>query len=514
MGPIGTWRAVFDLPSDVFQWVRANRRHAWILAAACLVAVLIEPGAARSQEPEAREEEPGGEQFLGDVRDPGGPDEERPPRSIRTVLGHERDEQTPWWNQSWKPEDVVEQAPFDFAEFITGPWFGLRERLYDAGIDLRGDYIIESLGNPSGGDKKDFTYTHNLGLQLVLDMKKLVAWPGATFRTKFSQRSGESLTRRIGNDFSVQQIFGGGQTYRLVNMHLIQSLLDDRINLSLGRIVYNDEFQHSPLNCQFVNNAFCGNPIGIFRNVPDGVTAYPTATWGARVRVRPSAHTYFMAAVYDGDPDQGGDNEHGTNFDFGDNGVFLAGELGWVPARGLLGLPAAYKIGGWFHTGRFDDLARDDNGDNKLVTGLSAKRRRGNGGFFASVDQMLYRERDGGGQGLFLVASLTIGPESAINIFPYFYTAALVYIGLVPGRPHDKLALGATTGFYRDRLRDAQGEAGLSRQDEETVIEWNYHIQLTPSLYLRPDMQYVIKPNGLSEISDAFVIGFEFGVRF
>ncbi len=497
--------------------MRPNRRRVRILVAACVFANVLGPGVASSQEAEEAEaagEQPEGEQYIGDVRDPGEPAEEAPPRSIRTVLGHERDEQTPWWNQSWKPEDVFEQPPFGFADFITGPWFGAREELFEHGIDLRGDYITESVGNASGGDKQDFTYTHNLGLQLVLDLKKLAKWPGATFRTKFSQRSGESLTKRIGNDFSVQQIFGGGQTHRLVNMHLIQSLFDDRINLSLGRIVFNDEFQHSPLNCQFVNNAFCGNPIAVFRNVADGVTAYPEATWGVRVRLRPSAHTYFMAAAYDGDPGQGGSNKHGTNLDFGDNGVFVAAEGGWVPARGLLGLPAAYKIGGWYHTGQFDDLVKDINGDNKLETGLRARRRRGNFGYYATVDQMLYRERGGSGEGLFFIASGTFGPDSDINIFPFFYTAGLIYIGPIPGRPDDKLALGATTGFYLDDLRDAQRDAGVSTQDEETVIELNYHMQITRFMYLRPDMQYVIQPNGNSEIDDALVLGFEFGVRF
>ncbi len=477
-----------------------------------LIAVLAEAEAASSREPEVPPEETEGEEFIGQVRDPGDEDVARPPQTLRTVFGHERDEQNPWWHQSWKPEDVVVAPPFEFANFLTGPWFGLRARLFDLGIDIRGDYVMESLGNPTGGLEQGFTYTHNLGLQLNLYLNKLVGWRGATFRVKFSQRSGVSLSNeKIGNNFSVQQIFGG-QTHKLVNLHLMQSLWEDRVNLSIGRIVYNDEFQHSPLNCQFLNNAFCGNPIAVFRNVPGGVTAYPTATWGARVRVRPTQHTYTMAAVYDGDPERE-ENEHGADFAFADNGVFIAVEAGWVPSRGLLGLPAAYKVGAWYHTGRFDDLVQDINGDNALVTGLPPRQRRGNAGYYATLDQMLYREGEGG-QGLFLVASVTFGPDSDLNVLPFFYTAGLVYIGLLPGRPHDKLAIGAVTGWVRDRLRDAQREAGQDVQDAETVIEWNYHIQLTPFLYLRPDMQYVIKPNGFSEIDDAFVIGFEFGARF
>ena len=32
--------------------------------------------------------------------------------------------------------------------------------------------------------------------------------------------------------------------------------------------------------------------------------------------------------------------------------------------------------------------------------------------------------------------------------------------------------------------------------------------------YVRPDLQYVIKPNGFSDIDDALVIGFEAGITF
>lgn len=49
-----------------------------------------------------------------------------------------------------------------------------------------------------------------------------------------------------------------------------------------------------------MSNAFCGNPFGIFLDAP-GITAY-TGTWAALVKVKPTARSYVMAAVYNGDP--------------------------------------------------------------------------------------------------------------------------------------------------------------------------------------------------------------------
>ena len=41
----------------------------------------------------------------------------------------------------------------------------------------------------------------------------------------------------------------------------------------------------------------------------------------------------------------------------------------------------------------------------------------------------------------------------------------------------------------------------------ETTIELNYRLQATPFLSLMPNVQYVIRPNGLATIADALVLG-------
>ena len=48
----------------------------------------------------------------------------------------------------------------------------------------------------------------------------------------------------------------------------------------------------------------------------------------------------------------------------------------------------------------------------------------------------------------------------------------------------------------------------------ETVIEANYRIQLTPWLYLTPDFQYVIHPNGSTSIPDAALLAGELSINF
>ena len=113
---------------------------------------------------------------------------------------------------------------FDSEHYLTGDWFGFRNTLFDHGISITGSYTTEPAGNPIGGVKNGATYLHNFGLEIGFDMDKLLCIPGAKFLVTASQRSGEGLTQEdIGNAISVQQIFGGGQTYRLIQMRWTNS---------------------------------------------------------------------------------------------------------------------------------------------------------------------------------------------------------------------------------------------------------------------------------------------------
>ncbi len=97
---------------------------------------------------------------------------------------------------------------------------------------------------------------------------------------------------------------------------------------------------------------------------------------------------------------------------------------------------------------------------------------------------------------------------------PYYLDGGLVYEGLIPDRPNDKTALGFYSAWFSSSMLAAERAAGLSSQTCETLIELNHQIQFTPWFYLRPDLQYVIKPNGVENVRDALVLGVEVGVVF
>jgi porin len=251
---------------------------------------------------------------------------------------------------------------------LLGDWYGLRPWLEDHGITPTVTFVTDALGNPTGGREHGFTGAHNLGLDLLFDLEKLAGLRGGSFHFSLSERFGTSLSKDyIGNVFTVQQVFGG-QTYRVVNLAYQQTLLDNRVEFSVGRIAAGDDFLVSPYNYVFVQNGFDGNPVGIFFNAP-GMTAYPNATWGARVKVRPTARTYVMGGVYNGDPSIRANTHHGVDFSL-DGPLFAIGEVGYQRngLPGDTGLLGNYKAGFWYDHSRFPDFTTAGRGQAPHIT--------------------------------------------------------------------------------------------------------------------------------------------------
>src|SRR5262249_29572760 len=78
---------------------------------------------------------------------------------------------------------------------LLGDWYGLRPWLEDHGITPTVTFVTDALGNPTGGREQGFTGAHNLGLDLLFDLEKLVGLRGGSFHFLLSQRFRTSLSR-------------------------------------------------------------------------------------------------------------------------------------------------------------------------------------------------------------------------------------------------------------------------------------------------------------------------------
>jgi porin len=393
-------------------------------------------------------------------------------------------------------------------EHLFGDWGGTRTWLEEHGVTPTFTFVTDSLGNPTGGRDQGFTSANNIGLDLNFDLENLGLVDGGSLLFSTSYRFGGSLSANyIHNVFTVQQVFGG-ETFRVVNIAYTQKLLADRIEFRLGRIAAGDDFLVSPYDYVFVQNGFDGNPVGIFFNSP-GMTAYPNDTWGIRLRVRPTARTYIMGGVYNGDPSIRSNDKNGVDFSM-HGPVFAIVEFAYQPNslpddQGLLG---NYKAGCWY--------------DNSIYTDFNTGAfSRGNWGFYGLFDQVLIRFGEPGShRGFGVTGSVLVSPDESVSQMPYFVTAGLVTRGIFPSRPIDVAGLGVVFGYFSNDLQDSQQRAQLLNpnvgvQKHETVVELTYRFALRKSaLFFQPDIQYVIRPGGTGETSNALVIGAQVAVNF
>jgi porin len=388
------------------------------------------------------------------------------------------------WVQSWLGQPAM-----------TGTWFGVREALTQAGITPTIVYSTDLQGNPVGGQRQGAAYAGALEAGVSVDLKTLLGFHGLTFQVSGVWSTGSDLSDDIGSIFPVAELFAGDRL-RLYTLFLEQTHLSKRLSIKAGRFATTDDFLTLPLAGLFVNSALDHSVYAAEVNVP-GVTAWPVATWGGRVRVRPVEPLEVSVGAFYSDPALDQDTTNGTQFAISTKaGYFIVGEVGYrlhheKTARGLRG---HYRVGAYY--------------DSNLYTPFPdpARRRRGNYGVYALGEQMILRE---GGpesdQGLSVFAALTAAPDQSINTLPWFGAAGLIYRGLLPGREGDTSGLAL---FYGGFSRHLPG------QTYEMVLEWTYAIALTPWLTVQPDIQYIINPSGRSTIKDALVVGAQLIIQF
>ncbi|GAB5377939.1 MAG: carbohydrate porin [Acuticoccus sp.] len=391
-----------------------------------------------------------------------------------------------------RAQDLIEQwVALDKA---TGDWGGLRTRLANAGIDPELNFTTDILGNPVGGQRQSAAYAGLWYGSTTFDLQTLAGINGLSLYVAGAWAQGRDLSGDdIGNFFGVAQVFNG-DALRLSEFYLEQSLFAGRLDIAVGRLAAGDDFAAADSYGYYVNSAVNGNPTGILANAP-AFTTPPFAQWGARATIKPRDDTYVSLALYNSDPGVQRDSAHGLDFTFNPwDGVLAVAEVGFNPntADGATGMPGHYAIGGYYDTSTYTYLASPN------------RTRDGNYGFYAIAEQMVFRESAGSPEGLTLWGTVTVNPDETINTLPVGLFGGATYQGLLPGRPDDVTAFGISYGAFSD---------DLSGQSYELVLELNHRFQLGDWLYVTPDVQYIINPNG-GGIPDALVAGVEASIDF
>ena len=306
-----------------------------------------------------------------------------------------------------------------------GSMWGVRTQMADAGVEPFLYYTAIFSGNPVGGRKQGATYVDDVYFGLNLYLSKLIGWKGAKLTVGLVNRDGNGLTEDfVGSRYDVQQSVGG-QNFFVYQVFLEQKFWDDKASLKLGRFGASDDFNASKIYGLYLNNGIDGD----IRNVlfDTQFSAYPFATWAARLRVDPTPEWNAQVGIFQTWNDIFDRTHNGLNWGIrGNDGVFLIGQVGWspefwkqsvpnektdgktmAPSSELKGLPGHYWIGGSYSPwSGFTEFGTNN-------------KRAGSYGFYVHGDQMIYQEKPGSDQGLTLWAASGLYPQPSISIVPF-----------------------------------------------------------------------------------------------
>ncbi|SFK26284.1 porin, OprB family [Pseudovibrio ascidiaceicola] len=378
-------------------------------------------------------------------------------------------------------------------ETATGDWGGYRTKLNDMGIDPELNYTHDIMANPVGGERQSAAYAGALDASIDFDLQKLLGLNGTSFSFGLYQGLGRDLSGEdINNVFDVAQIFIG-DVFGISQMNILQRLANDRVEIAIGRLSTGTDFAYSDAFPLYVNSGVNGNPVQLLENLPSFTTP-PFSQWGVRGTLKPQESLYLSVGAYNADLNAQDNDSQGLNFKFNpEDGVLVIAEGGALVGQEKTSayLPGRYMLGGYY-----------DTSDYTPFTDANATEE-GNWGLYFIANQMVYEEQ--ADQGLNLWGLFTFAPQQSINSLPYGVSGGAYYKGLLDSRDNDITAGAFYLGFFSD---------DLPGQTFELVFEINHRFQFTEWFYTTVDGQYVVNPNGQTNISDAWVVGFEMSVDF
>lgn len=401
---------------------------------------------------------------------------------------------------------------------------GRRKALAERGVTYVVYYTNDILANVRGGEKRGTIDQGKLEGALTIDLQKAMGLDGLTlFANGFQTHNTGRIRRDYVGGINTIAAIEARPSIRLSELWLERKLLDGQASLRFGQLAADVEFFFSGMSALFLQSDWATITAA---NLPSGGPAYPLSTPGARFKYEPVPEVSLLFAVFNGDPagpprdefdtrDEQIRNRNGLNFRVRDPALLMSeAQFRRNQGKDDKGLAGTIKLGAWGHLGRFDDQRFANDGTLLADPDGSGdpRKRRGNSGLYAVIEQQLYRPQGGDAEsGISAYTRISTSPSDR-NLIDFYVDAGLIFAGLIPGRPDDKLGAGFIYSRFSDRVRAFDrdnafftGEAGPIR-DFEANLELTYLAQIVPGWTVQPVATYVWHPNGDAS-KDATVVG-------
>lgn len=365
----------------------------------------------------------------------------------------------------------------------------LAESGVEVGVGVTSIYQRNVKGGLSTNDRKG-EFAGSYDLEVTLDLERLLGIEGTLFIHGEGGWTDSQGTDGVGagSYFGANADAIGNRSLDIVELFYDVSLADS-LGLTVGKIDFSGFFDASAYAndeaSQFLNGALVNNPT-----IP-----FPDYSLGVILTYNLSDNWYLTGGVADAQADG---RETGFNTAFHDKDYFFyILETGVTTAKESANgdLEGVYRFGVW-------------NDPQPKAHSDATKEYRDDIGFYASADQMLSKENndpeDTQGLGVFFRYGYA---EDKRNDMEHFYSFGAQYQGLIEGRDNDVLGMGFANGQFSEKASTTY------TKDHEGVIEAYYSIEVSETIHLTPDVQYVINSGGVNT-SDALLAGLRLQVDF
>jgi porin len=406
-------------------------------------------------------------------------------------------------------------APQPFSDELLLDWGDLRAMLREEGIDFRIGYTSETATNAQGGNEQLWRYTDQWVFATKLDLQKLFGFRDAQFSLVITDRNGRNLSddAHLGSLQQVQEVYGRGQTWRFTQLWYDQKYLDGKLDWKIGKFPEGDDF--AAFSCEFMNLTFCGAAPGNI--VGSYWYNWPVSQFATRVRTNIAGFGYVQVGAYEINP-----SYLLTRYALdigsppGATGVLAPFEIGWLPSFG--GLAGSYKFGAWYNSSTAPDVVDNTAGEPLAIAGGKPLMRHGLYGGYVSFQQRLTGTDSGTKRGLSVFLNATYADRRTSTLDSQV-AAGMFYTGPLARRPADELgfAIGETHVNPRvadvERMQDTAGDSSVGVQASEWASEVFYNVHVKGWLDVRPNVQYVVAPGGVSRNTNDLILGLKLAVN-
>jgi hypothetical protein len=228
------------------------------------------------------------------------------------------------------------------------------------------------------------------------------------------------------------------------------------------------------------------------------------------------------------------------------NGHYVCSEFGWEPRLGRDKLEGKYAFGMiWWGIQDENFLPVTQSGSGSKAKAVNAGSfNMGSWAWYFQADQLLYRvkepdrspgknpspARNFSKKGLYMFNAWSFSP-SRYSLLDFYYQTGLVYQGLIPGRPDDRLGVAFGSAWFSSDAASAYnqtyeiqtaaaiagGKAVYPAQPQPTwggVVEIDYQCMLTKWISVKPFLEYIMNTQQNGTLGNVLVLGTQAAVRF